>query len=267
MPHSAERQHLRSIFAGRYVAHGFSLGAHRAALRSQMPVGIDLHLNAAITENSLGYDRDHVDAVHLRRNDERCGLVIRIRRARANRGHKRFSVAAKCTVPFAATLQKRLDRFAALQRTVQHDMRIEAHQFALVIAIAVARSGSPRLDVAKHWTCITADGVVSHAPLRRPWPESPHALGAASPEFCGGVCRLHHEGRSESRVPSGSPLARRFPWRRTARWTTHLQSRSTLLVECRLPLESDNRAGSRPCRERILPSEPYPAPARLRLRS
>ena len=62
MSHAAERKHLRSVFARRDVPDGFALRAHRAAFRAQMPVGIDLHLHAAIAENSFGHDRDHVDA-------------------------------------------------------------------------------------------------------------------------------------------------------------------------------------------------------------
>jgi hypothetical protein len=42
-------------------------GADQVALGAEKPVGVDLHLDAAIAENALGHDRDHVDA---RNSDE-----------------------------------------------------------------------------------------------------------------------------------------------------------------------------------------------------
>jgi hypothetical protein len=38
-------------------------------------------------------------------------------------------------------------------------MRIDAHQFAIVIGIAIAGTRRPRLDVTHHWTGIAADLV------------------------------------------------------------------------------------------------------------
>ena len=60
--HSAEGEHLRSVFVGGDVTHGLALCAHRAALRSQVAVGIDLELDTTVAENSLGHYSDHIDA-------------------------------------------------------------------------------------------------------------------------------------------------------------------------------------------------------------
>ena len=84
--HAAERQHLRSVFVGGDVADGLTLRAHGAAFGAEMPVGIDFQLDAAVAENSLGHDRDHIHASDFGRNDERSGLVVGIGRAGTNRG-------------------------------------------------------------------------------------------------------------------------------------------------------------------------------------
>ena len=192
MSHSAERQHLRSIFAGRHVPDWLALRAYRAALGAQMPVGVDLQLHAAITENSLGDDRDHVYARDFRRNDEGRRLVIGIGGARANRGHKRIFSADQRTVPLARFSEEGHNCVATSDCAIEHDVRIETHQLAISVAIAVARSGSSGLDVAEHGTSVAADRVVSHVlrpslpPGSRPAPdrELPESSSVARP--------LHH---------------------------------------------------------------------------
>src|SRR2546423_1244343 len=71
MSHAAKRKHLRTILAGGDVPHGFALRTDGAALGAHMPIGVDLHLHAAVTENSFSHHRYHVHALHLRRDDER----------------------------------------------------------------------------------------------------------------------------------------------------------------------------------------------------
>ena len=74
MMHAAERQHLRAVFAGRHMADRLALGAHRRLLGAEMAVGVDLHLDAAIAEDALGDDGDHVDAVDLLETMKGAGL-------------------------------------------------------------------------------------------------------------------------------------------------------------------------------------------------
>src|SRR5581483_6170679 len=62
MMHAAEREHLRAVFAGRDMADRLALRAHGRLLGAEIAVGVDLHLDAAIAENALGHDRNHVDA-------------------------------------------------------------------------------------------------------------------------------------------------------------------------------------------------------------
>src|SRR5262252_6089912 len=50
MPHAAQRQHLRSVFARGHMADRLSPGAHGSTLRPEMTVGVNLHLYAAVTE-------------------------------------------------------------------------------------------------------------------------------------------------------------------------------------------------------------------------
>src|SRR5579871_765243 len=232
-----------------------------------MPIRVDLHLDAAVTENALGHYRDHVDTFHLRRDDERRRLVVGICRSRPNRRHKRLAVADQGSIPVATALQKRHHRIAALDRAVEHNMRIEAHQLAIMIAVAVARSRASGLDVTQHGTSVAADGVVSHAHLRRLSRELLRARGQASQEPCG--CALPPRRRSHSELPAQLelPPALQFPWRQTLQSTMALRSESIRSPARLRPMESGNHADSLPCRERILTSAPCRALARPRLQS
>src|SRR5579872_6687415 len=152
------------------MADRLCLKTHYAALIPKMPVRIDLQLHPAVAENPLGHHCDHVNTIDLRRNDERGGLVVGIGRARADRSHKRLTMADQCAIPVVAAFEKRYNRFAALDRAVEHHMGIEANQLALMIAVAVARSGTPGLDVTKHGASVASDRVVSHGHRRFFWP-------------------------------------------------------------------------------------------------
>jgi len=45
MMHAAERQHLGAVFARRDVADRFALHANGRGFRTQMTIGVDLHLD------------------------------------------------------------------------------------------------------------------------------------------------------------------------------------------------------------------------------
>src|ERR1700719_2375807 len=114
-----------------------------------MPVRVDLYLDAAVAEDAFGDDGDHVDALHLRRDDERRGLVVGIRRAGADGGDEIVGAAHDAAIPLAITIEKRNDRIAARHRSIEYDMWIDAHQLSVVIAVTIARTGPARLDVAQ----------------------------------------------------------------------------------------------------------------------
>src|SRR5262249_60470840 len=59
--HAAEREHLRPVLHGRDVPHDLALRADGRALGPDVAVGVDLHLEAAITEDPFGHDAHHVD--------------------------------------------------------------------------------------------------------------------------------------------------------------------------------------------------------------
>ena len=61
--HAADRQHLRAVFRRGDVADDFAVEADAGLFRSEVPVGIDLHLEAAVTEDALGHDGDDIDVV------------------------------------------------------------------------------------------------------------------------------------------------------------------------------------------------------------
>src|SRR6202521_1170645 len=163
-----------------------------------MPIGVDLQLHAAITENALGHDRDHIDACDLRRNNKGSRLVIRIRCTRANRGHEGFLAAQERAVPLAGLFKKGYKRIAARYCALQYHVGIEAHQLAVGIRITVARSRSSRLDIAQHRTGVAANRVVSHAHLPFARPESRPARGREWRGFSPHGSRSHRVARSRT---------------------------------------------------------------------
>ena len=160
MMNAAERQHLRAVFAGRHMPHRLALHPNGCGFRPEKAVGIDLHLDAAIAEDAFSDDRDHIDAIDLRGHDERRRLVIGIGGAGADRGDEHILFVNDLAVPVAAGLERHQPS-AMRYRPLQKNMRIDAHQLAVVIGVAVARAGRPRLDVAHHRAGIAADLVGS----------------------------------------------------------------------------------------------------------
>jgi hypothetical protein len=91
---TADREHLRAVLGRRDVADEFAVEADVGLFRPKKPVGIDLQFEAAITEDALGHDGDDVHLVMATRDDERRGLVIRIRGSRADprQEHRRLVI-------------------------------------------------------------------------------------------------------------------------------------------------------------------------------
>ena len=166
--HTAKRQHLRAIFVRRDVADLLAVAAHGGRFRSDEAVGVYFHLYAAIAENALGDDGDEIDAIELARHDEGCGLVVRVRCGCADAGHKHLRSANDRAVPVAALIEE-TDRIATfLYRTFEQDQRIGAHQLAIDVAVAVARSQFAGTNSAQHRARIAAyrlvdDRRITHA--------------------------------------------------------------------------------------------------------
>ena len=83
-------------------------------------------------------------------------------------GHGRSPLAGEVSVaafaqdvaaPVERAEAERHHRAAALKAALQHHVRIDAIEFAIAIAVAVAGAKGARLDVAHHRACIAADLV------------------------------------------------------------------------------------------------------------
>ena len=61
--YTAERQHLRAVLACRHMPDGLALRTYGRGLRPEMPIGVDLHLDAAIGEDALRHHGDEIDGV------------------------------------------------------------------------------------------------------------------------------------------------------------------------------------------------------------
>src|SRR5262249_12320618 len=163
---AAEREHLRAIFPGRHMADRLALGAHSRAFCAEVAVGVDLKLDAAIAVDALGDDRHHVDPVGLGGNNEGGGLIVGIGGAGADSGDQRNGPAEDVAAPGRLDIDERHNLAAFADGAVEEHMRIDPHQLAVLVGVAVARAGHPRSDVTEHRTGVAADLAVDlvHVP-------------------------------------------------------------------------------------------------------
>ena len=180
------------------MADRLAIDPHEIAFRAKMPVGIDFHLHAAIAEDPLGDDGDHIHAVDLAGDDERRGLVVGIGRSGADRGDEGLTIGQHVALPGIAlviAIQERYDLAAALDPVLQDRQRVQTHQLATLIGVSVTGAGSAIGDVAHDRTGIAADllagrftfgrvagDLLSHVPrlpIPCPWRPRPSELPRA----------------------------------------------------------------------------------------
>ena len=130
--------------------------ADGGALRAEIAVGVDLHLDAAIAENALGHDGDHVDAVDFRRHDERRRLVVGIGGAGADR---RDELARPLTSSPSHSPRPERNHRAAMREGALEHVGIDANQFAIMVGVAVACARRPGL--MKHMTGQASQRILS----------------------------------------------------------------------------------------------------------
>src|SRR3982074_1840244 len=93
-------------------------------------------------------------------------------------------------------------------RPLQHDVRVNAHQLAVVMGVAVAGARRPRLDVAHHRAGIAADLVVGSS---RRISQHEQAL-EASVKLSDGQMVTTRRQRSSGGVPKIASLAAAGPF-------------------------------------------------------
>ena len=155
---AAEGQHLGAVFGCHDMADGFTGDAHDVAFLTDVAVGVDFHLHAAVGEDALGHDGDHVDAVDLLADDEGGGLVVGVGGARADGGDEGLSGMDDIAVPVGGVFAEEGHEF--LVGGFQNGQRIEAYQFAAVVGVAVAGARAALGDVAEDGTGVAADLVL-----------------------------------------------------------------------------------------------------------
>src|SRR5690606_18666714 len=117
-----------------------ALGADGSGLRAEMPIRVDLHLDAAIGEDALGDYGHEVHAFNLLADDEGRGLVVGVGCAGTDAAHKAPLRIDQRAVPWLAVLEGD-DGAAVFRRVLQDRHGIAAHDPAAEISIAVAGAG------------------------------------------------------------------------------------------------------------------------------
>ena len=139
--------------------------AHRGALRAEVPVGVDLHLHAAVGEDPLRHHGDGVHAFVLGGDDEGRGLVVRIGGAGADAGDEGAGRIERRAVPLARARRARACR-PPPTRLAQQDDGIGADEPAVLVGVARAGAGAAGADAAEHGTGVAADDAVRLPPRR-----------------------------------------------------------------------------------------------------
>ena len=157
MADAADRQHLRAVLGRRDVADRLALGAHCRRFRAEVAVGIDLQLDAAVAEDALGDDGDHVDAVVGAGGDERRRLVIGVGGAGADAGDELVERPQQPPFLPVRITEERHHRAVARGGPLDHDQRINAGEDAGDVGVAVAGAGLTWLDPAAHRAGVADD--------------------------------------------------------------------------------------------------------------
>src|SRR5690606_18625079 len=147
MMHATQRQHLRAVFAGSDMADCLALGADNRRFIANMPVGVDLHLDAAIGEDAFRHHGHEIDALDLLRNNEGRWLVVRVGGAGTDGGNEPATGVEQLAVPILLAVEGDA-RSATLGRVIQYGHRIHAHDAPVPVAIAIASAGATFSDVA-----------------------------------------------------------------------------------------------------------------------
>ena len=130
------------------MAHFFALVKHGSTLIAQIPVGVNLHLQAAIAEDAFGDHRDHVHALGFGRDDKRCRFVIGVGGGGTNAGDKYTALGAVDGgqgLGGSLCIQPRMQSlcFCALRLLAQEHHGVESHQHAAMVSVAVAGAYTP----------------------------------------------------------------------------------------------------------------------------
>ena len=137
------------------MANRFSVHAHDITFMPDVAIGVDFDLHATVTEDAFGHHGHHVHAFNFLTCDKRRGFKIRVSSTCANSGHKMALSFEYVTVPIfrGAFTQKGHQILTALDDRE----RVQTHQFACVIGIAVAGPGFTIGNVAHHRAGVAAD--------------------------------------------------------------------------------------------------------------
>ena len=212
---AAEGEHLAAVFGGGDVADGFALGADDGAFGAEVAVGVDFELGAAVAEDRLGDDGDHVGALDLAGDDEGGGLVVGVGGAGADAGDEVLRRAGELAVPFSVggAGGEGDEGGAGGGGAVEHGEGVGADDAAAEVAVAVAGAGLAGGDVAHHRAGVAADlvrGVHGRAAGRGALPRGVRAAGV-------GV-RIRSKKMGGASRGLSARRAARTTWGRAGRW-------------------------------------------------
>src|SRR5215469_6683704 len=106
-------------------------------------------------------------------------------------------------IPVLFCLEEPYDRHAPRHGMTEDEVRIDANELAIVVAITVTGACPAGLDITHDWASIAADGIIGHGSLGISRQRAPQARGRGWPGVFECVPRWRREWHSGSREQSG----------------------------------------------------------------
>ena len=143
------------------MANSLAVHPHNTAFRADMPIRVNFNFDAAIAENSLGDDSDHINTIILAGHDKGRRFVIRIGGAGTNRRNEMIIRRHDAAIPGLVAVQKRNKAATLIDTALHHNKRIQPHQLPALIGVTITGTRLANGDVTHHRTGITADFFVN----------------------------------------------------------------------------------------------------------
>ena len=173
MMHSAEREHLRTVFCSHYMSNLFSLTVDRSLFRADIAIGINFDFITAVTENAFRYHRYHIHFIMFAGNDKRRRFIIRICSSGSNCSRKNFFrikrnvLCEQRSIPLLSLFSKWYEWLLLSDCFLGENHGIHAFQFPVDVAVTIAGTGFSCTDSAQNRTGIAIDFFHGYIICRR----------------------------------------------------------------------------------------------------
>ena len=142
------------------MSNSLAINTYKTTFWSNMAVGINFHLDAAVAENPFGDHRDHIYSLVFTSDDERGRFVIRIGGSASDGRWENGILGHQGSIPPLRGFQKGHDLLFPFQSPLGDQHRVKALEFPVDIAVTVTGTCLTGADATEDWTGIAIDFLV-----------------------------------------------------------------------------------------------------------